>query len=167
MGCAFERKRERRPLEEDEVCRLLEVGRGRGRYLWYLVAVRYPLWFKQPYLRPEVQREAHRADLLPLLLSFVSLYGIMALSGIKFAFVNIIAIPLLVGIGIDKAVHISHRYLIEGKTAAALVAAAVFSWLFCTWERNPKDKRLSIPLIALLVIAVTPAILGLLFMDAA
>jgi len=52
---------------------------------------------------------------LPLLLSFGSLWGIMALVGIKFDFVNIIAIPLLVGIGIDDSVHINHRYLLEGR----------------------------------------------------
>ena len=38
----------------------------------------------------------------------------MALTGIKFDFINIISIPLLVGIGIDDSVHINHRYLIEG-----------------------------------------------------
>jgi predicted RND superfamily exporter protein len=39
----------------------------------------------------------------------------MAVAGIKFDFINIIAIPLLIGIGIDDAVHINHRYLLEGK----------------------------------------------------
>lgn len=53
--------------------------------------------------------------LLPLVLSMSSLLGIMALAGIKFDFINIIAIPLLIGIGIDDAVHISHRYILEGK----------------------------------------------------
>jgi hypothetical protein len=43
----------------------------------------------------------------------------------------------------------------------------VFGWLFHTWERNPKDKRLSIPLIAIVVIAVAVGILGVLFMGAA
>ena len=42
-----------------------------------------------------------------------------------------------------------------------------FAWLFHTWERNPKDKRLSIPLIAILVLTVAMAILGLLFMPPA
>jgi hypothetical protein len=42
-----------------------------------------------------------------------------------------------------------------------------FAWLFHTWERNPKDKRLSIPLIAVLVITVALAILGLLFVPPA
>jgi integrase len=37
---AFERKRVRRPLTDAEVHSLLDVARGRGRYLWYLVALR-------------------------------------------------------------------------------------------------------------------------------
>lgn len=53
--------------------------------------------------------------LLPLLMSFICLFAIMAISGIKLDFVNIVAIPLLIGIGIDDAVHINHRYLIEGE----------------------------------------------------
>ena len=48
-----------------------------------------------------------------------------------------------------------------------LFSSFVFAWLFFTWERNPKDKRLSIPLIAGFVIVVAVAILGLLFMGAA
>ncbi|MDC7233963.1 MAG: MMPL family transporter, partial [Spirochaetales bacterium] len=66
---------------------------------------------------------------VPLLLSFASLYGLMSLFGIKFDFVNIISIPLLVGIGIDDSVHINHRYLLEGKgemhTALARTGSAV------------------------------------------
>ena len=53
--------------------------------------------------------------LVPLAASFLSLFGIMAIAGIKFDFVNIIAVPLLIGIGIDDAVHVSHRYVLEGK----------------------------------------------------
>lgn len=51
----------------------------------------------------------------PLLLSFTGLFALMALFKIDFDFVNIIAIPLLIGIGIDDTVHINHRYLNEGK----------------------------------------------------
>jgi hypothetical protein len=48
-----------------------------------------------------------------------------------------------------------------------IFSVLMFGWLFHTWERNPKDKRLSIPLIALLVITVVLGILGVLFMGAA
>lgn len=50
-----------------------------------------------------------------LLLSFLTLFGFMAVTGIKFDFLNIIVVPLLIGIGVDDAVHINHRYLREGK----------------------------------------------------
>ncbi len=59
----------------------------------------------------------------PLALSMVSLLGLMAVAGIKFDFLNIIAIPLLIGIGIDDAVHINHRYLLEGRGRMDLVIA--------------------------------------------
>ena len=61
--------------------------------------------------------------LLPLLLSFTTLFGIMAITGIKFDFINIIAVPLLIGIGIDDAVHVNHRYLIEGPGSIAKVVS--------------------------------------------
>ncbi len=63
------------------------------------------------------------ATLLPLVLSFGSLFGIMALVGIKFDFINIIAVPLLIGMGVDDAVHIGHRYLYEGPGKMATVVA--------------------------------------------
>ena len=68
--------------------------------------------------------------MLPLTFSLFSLFGIMALTGIKFDFVNVIGIPLVIGIGIDDAVHISHRYLYEGKgkinTVITKTGAAIF-----------------------------------------
>ena len=48
----------------------------------------------------------------------------------------------------------------------SIFSSLAFAWLFHTWERNPKDKRLSIPLIGIVVLAVAMAILGLLFMPA-
>ncbi len=63
--------------------------------------------------------------LFPLLLSFASLFGIMALAHIKFDFINIIAVPLLIGIGIDDVVHFNHRYLLEGKGNMDRVVAKI------------------------------------------
>lgn len=70
--------------------------------------------------------------MLPLLGSFITLFGIMAISGIKFDFVNIIVVPLLIGMGIDDAVHISHRYLREGKGKMDLVIARTGTALLMT-----------------------------------
>ena len=63
--------------------------------------------------------------LFPLLLAFISLFGIMAITGIKFDFVNVIAVPLLIGIGIDDVVHFNHRYLLEGKGNMDRVVARI------------------------------------------
>ncbi len=71
-------------------------------------------------------------SMLPLLSSFITLFGIMALTGIKFDFVNIIVVPLLIGIGIDNAVHINHRYLREGKGEMDLVIARTGTALLMT-----------------------------------
>ncbi len=53
--------------------------------------------------------------MLPLIAGAIWMIGIMALTNHKFNMVNILAIPLIIGIGIDDGIHIIHRYLIEGK----------------------------------------------------
>lgn len=70
--------------------------------------------------------------MFPLIASFLTLFGFMALTGIKFDFVNIIVVPLLIGIGIDDAVHINHRYLLEGKGKMDLVIARTGTALLIT-----------------------------------
>jgi len=70
--------------------------------------------------------------MLPLLSAFVTLFGFMGLTDIKFDFLNIIVVPLLIGIGIDNAVHINHRYLKEGKGHMDLVIARTGTALLLT-----------------------------------
>jgi hypothetical protein len=53
-----------------------------------------------------------------------------------------------------------HLFSFPEFTCSTLLSA----WLFHTWERNPKDKRLSIPLIGAVVVIIAFAVLGLLFM---
>jgi predicted RND superfamily exporter protein len=69
---------------------------------------------------------------IPLSMAFLSLIGFMVLANIKFDFINIIAIPLLVGIGIDDTVHINHRYLLEGKGAMTEVLASTGTAILLT-----------------------------------
>ncbi len=52
--------------------------------------------------------------MIPLVAGAVWMAGIASLSGIMLNVVNVIAIPLIIGIGIDDGVHIIHRYRIEG-----------------------------------------------------
>ncbi len=70
--------------------------------------------------------------LISLLLSFLTLFGFMALAGIKFDFLNIIVVPLLIGIGVDNAVHINHRYLYEGKGRMGVVIGKTGTALLLT-----------------------------------
>jgi predicted RND superfamily exporter protein len=47
--------------------------------------------------------------LTPLILSNTVTVGLMATFGIDFNFVNIVVIPLLLGIGVDSGIHLVHR----------------------------------------------------------
>jgi hypothetical protein len=58
--------------------------------------------------------------ILPMFAAVSSTFGLLALTGYKLNMVNIIGIPLIVGIGVDDGVHIIHRYLIEKSLKPAL-----------------------------------------------
>jgi predicted RND superfamily exporter protein len=47
---------------------------------------------------------------LPIALGTISLLGIMGIMGIKFNFINLVALPIILGVGIDNSVHFYHRY---------------------------------------------------------
>ena len=52
--------------------------------------------------------------MLPIIIGTFALLGVMGLFGIRFNFINIIAIPIILGIGIDNSVHFYHRYSEDG-----------------------------------------------------
>lgn len=60
--------------------------------------------------------------MIPMSLTLITLVGIMAWFGIKFDFVNILALPIIIGIGVDDGVHLIHRYLIERDLKVALLS---------------------------------------------
>lgn len=51
----------------------------------------------------------------PLILGTFWMVGFMQLFGMKLNILNLMGVPLILGIGIDNGVHIIHRYKIEGK----------------------------------------------------
>jgi len=72
--------------------------------------------------------------LFPLLLGAVWMVGCMNVFGIGYNFANMMAIPLILGIGIDSGVHIVHRYR-QGTLPGELVSTtgkAVFISSFTT-----------------------------------
>ncbi len=53
--------------------------------------------------------------LIPLVFGTIWMVGAMKLFGMRFNILNVMAIPLILGMGIDDGIHIIHRYKIEGK----------------------------------------------------
>ena len=47
--------------------------------------------------------------MLPLLFGIIWMLGIAALLGFKISFINMVALPILIGIGIDNSIHLLHR----------------------------------------------------------
>jgi len=54
-------------------------------------------------------------SILPMILSIIMMLGIMGWFEIKFNVVNVIALPLIIGIGVDDGIHLIHRYRREKK----------------------------------------------------
>jgi predicted RND superfamily exporter protein len=52
---------------------------------------------------------------MPITIGMVLMFGIMGAFGIKLNIFNMIVLPTVLGIGIDNAIHILHRYQEEGK----------------------------------------------------
>ncbi|MBD3243426.1 MAG: MMPL family transporter, partial [Chitinivibrionales bacterium] len=58
---------------------------------------------------------------IPLVIGTVWMLGLMSLAGVKLSMVSFMALPLIIGIGIDDGVHILHRYRVEGRGSVPLV----------------------------------------------
>jgi hopanoid biosynthesis associated RND transporter like protein HpnN len=59
--------------------------------------------------------------LVPLAMGLMSMMGGMRLLGIPYNFANLVAVPLIIGVGIDNGVHIIHRLRLEGDRGMTVV----------------------------------------------
>ncbi len=59
--------------------------------------------------------------MVPLLIGVTWMVGLMKVFGMQLNILNVMAVPLILGIGIDDGVHIIHRYKIEGKNKIRLI----------------------------------------------
>ena len=59
--------------------------------------------------------------LTPLCMAVLWVGGILAVSGMKLNFYNVVVIPLLLGMGVDHGVHIYSRYVEQGRKRIATV----------------------------------------------
>ncbi len=62
--------------------------------------------------------------MIPLVAGGIWMVGLLKTFGMMFTMINVMGIPMIVGIGIDDGVHIVHRYRIEGFLKTPLVLAS-------------------------------------------
>lgn len=52
-------------------------------------------------------------SMIPVAIGFLGMFALMSLSGTSLNFANIIAMPMIFGIGVDSGVHMVHRWRVE------------------------------------------------------
>jgi hypothetical protein len=62
--------------------------------------------------------------MLPLTLGIVWTAGLMWLFNLQFNLANLVAVPLIIGIGVENGIHILHRFREEGEGGPTLVAGS-------------------------------------------
>jgi predicted RND superfamily exporter protein len=62
--------------------------------------------------------------MLPLITGLFWMVGLMKLTGQQFTVMNVMGLPMILGIGIDDGVHIVHRWIAEGRTNIRTVFAS-------------------------------------------
>jgi len=62
--------------------------------------------------------------MLPLGLGTLWTAGLMWLFNLQFNLANLVAVPLIIGIGVENGIHIVHRFREEGESGPALVAGS-------------------------------------------
>ncbi|MCF7807084.1 MAG: MMPL family transporter [Candidatus Marinimicrobia bacterium] len=62
--------------------------------------------------------------MFPLAVGAVWMIGLMQLFGFQLDLVNVMALPLILGIGIDDGVHVVHRWRLEGPRSAQIVLSS-------------------------------------------
>jgi len=70
--------------------------------------------------------------MIPLAVGIFWMVGIMKLTGMQLTVVNVMGIPLIIGIGIDDGVHIIHRWRKEGKGEIRTVFSSTGKAIFLT-----------------------------------
>ena len=68
--------------------------------------------------------------MLPLICGAIWMCGTLYLWGIKLNFYNMVALPTIIGMGIDNGVHLYHRYREEGRDSLPRVLASTGGAMF-------------------------------------
>ncbi|MCK5534712.1 MMPL family transporter [bacterium] len=70
--------------------------------------------------------------MIPLIAGLFWMLGIMKVIGMQLTMLNVMGLPMIVGIGIDDGVHIMHRWKVEGKGAINKIFASTGKAIFIT-----------------------------------
>jgi len=70
----------------------------------------------------ELRSPGHTAlAILSLVIGIMWMLGIMETLGMKFSIMTFMALPLIIGIGLDHGIHVADRYMIEGRGSVPIV----------------------------------------------
>ncbi len=70
--------------------------------------------------------------MIPLALGMFWMVGLMHLTGMQLTIMNVMALPIIIGIGIDDGVHIIHRWKHEGKGRVQMIFSSTGKAIFLT-----------------------------------
>jgi len=70
--------------------------------------------------------------IMPLVAGVIWMVGLMHLVSMQLTAVNVMALPMILGIGIDDGVHIAHRWRIEGSKKVNQIFASTGKAIFLT-----------------------------------
>jgi len=99
---------------------LIEIigGDGRNAVVLTIIIVFALLWIDFRSTRYTL------IAMIPLAIGIFWMVGIMYLTGMQLTVMNVMGLPMILGIGIDDGVHIVHRWKIEGKGKVRIVFAS-------------------------------------------
>ncbi|MBN2712978.1 MAG: MMPL family transporter, partial [Planctomycetes bacterium] len=60
-------------------------------------------------------------SLLPIVLGLLFLFGLMSFGKIEFNFINVLAIPILIGLGVDNGIHLVERFYESGRRIRPMI----------------------------------------------
>ncbi|TET74149.1 MAG: multidrug RND transporter [Candidatus Aminicenantes bacterium] len=103
------------------------IGReGRNAALLTLVVVFLMLWL-------DYRKVGHALmAMIPLTIGVFWMLGLMTLFGIKLTVMNVMGLPMIIGIGVDDGVHIVHRWRTEGRGKIDKIFASTGKAIFLT-----------------------------------
>jgi len=116
--------------------------------------------------------------LLPLAVATLTTFAVMVTLDVPLNMANILVVPLILGLGIDTAIHIAHRYRVLGSMAAlmqsstpraivlsALTTVVTFASLMLSQHRGTASigalLAVAIPIMVVVICSLLPALIDL------